>query len=101
MAPQPLPVIHEKSWNDLQARIERLKREKKRLLDEWELAVKQIYHAPAPYRYDALQTVGDRYADLVDVIEGQITTLKISRGEFTPRIERLLMRTGRPGYSFA
>lgn len=97
MTPRSIPVVQKKSWNALQHRIERLKQEKVRLLDEWSLATKRVYCVPTPYRNDALQTVGNRYSDLVDAVEAQITTLKTFRGEFTPRIEWLLIRTGRQG----
>jgi len=96
MAPSRI-IVEEKTWNVLQTRIERLNREKVRLLDEWSQATKQVYRAPIPYRYDALQTVGNRYSDLVDAVDAHITTLKATRGEFTPRIEHLLLRTGRLG----
>ncbi len=86
-----------KAWNTLQDRIERLKQEKARLLDEWSLAMKRAYHTPTPYRHDVLRAVGDKYSDLIDVVESHIITLKASRGEFPSRLEHLLLRTGRQG----
>jgi len=97
MAPKSVHVVQEDSFNTLQARIERLAQAKIRLLDEWSLAMKQIYCVPAPDRDDALRIVGDRYSDAIDALEAHITTLKTTRGDSTPRIERLLMDTGRPG----
>ena len=83
--------------NDLQNRIERLKMERTRLLDEWSLAMKRAYHVPVCDRQDVLQVLGERYSDLVDAVESHITILKVSRGEFPPRIQHLLLRTGRQG----
>ena len=85
----------EMPWNTLQGRIERLKQEKVRLLDEWRQAMRRAYHVPSPYRHDVLQVVGERYSDLVDAVESHIRTLKASRGGFPPRIEHLLLHTGR------
>ncbi len=96
MASRQSPSTQE-AGNTLQDRIERLKKEKVRLLDEWDQAMKRAYRVPAPHRHHVLQTVGKRYSDLVDAIESHITALKASRGEFPPRIERLLLRTGRQG----
>jgi len=81
--------------NTLQIRIERLSLERSRLLDEWSLAMKRAYHVPACDRHDVLQVVGDRYSELVDAVESHITVLKCCRGEFPPRLEHLLLRTGR------
>jgi hypothetical protein len=79
----------------LQTRIERLRLEKTRLLDEWSQAMKRAYHVPVCDRQDVLHVVGQRYSDLVDAVESHITILKCCRGEFPPRIEHLLLRTGR------
>lgn len=95
MAPGKVAQVDDGAWNSLQARIERLMQEKVRLLDEWSEASKRAYCAPPPYRHDAFQKVGAKYSDLVDTLDAHIDTLKASNGDFTPRIERLLMRTGR------
>jgi uncharacterized protein YukE len=95
MAPRKVAPVDQSTWNSLQARIERLMEEKVRLLDEWSEASKRAYCAPTPYRHDAFQKVGDKYSDLVDTLDAHINTLKANNGDFTPRIERLLMRTGR------
>ncbi len=97
MALQHVPTPWQEATNALQRRIERLEQEKIRLLDEWSLAMKRAYRVPLPHRQVALQTVGQRYSDLVDAVESHIMTLKASRGEFPPRIEHLLLRTGRQG----
>jgi hypothetical protein len=97
MAPKSVHVVQEDSFNALQTRIERLAQAKIRLLDEWSLAMKRIYPVPGPDRDDALRIVGDRYGDAIGVLEAHIMTLKTTRGDATPRIEHLLMHTGRPG----
>jgi hypothetical protein len=93
MAPRTVPIVHKTTWNALQNRIDQLEQEKVRLLVEWDHAMKRVHCAPPPYRHDALQTVRDKYSDLVDALEAHITTLQASRGEFTPRIDRLLTQT--------
>lgn len=95
MMPRQAPPSQEKTWNTLPDRIERLKLVKVCLLDEWSQAMKQAYRAPLSDRHDVLQVVEKRYSDLVDVVESHIMTLKASTNEFSPRIERLLLRTGR------
>ena len=97
MMPRQAPLSQNKTWDALQDRIARLKQEKIRRLDEWRQAMKRAYHVPAPYRHDVLLAVGKRYSALVDAVESHITILKTSIGEFPPRIEHLLLRTGRHG----
>lgn len=97
MMPRQISPSPKKIRNTLQVRIERLKQEKVRLLDEWSQAMKLAYDVPILYRHDVVQVVGEKYSDLVDAVESHITILKVSRGEFSPRIEHLLLRTGRPG----
>jgi len=97
MMPRQTFLKQDETWDARQDRIARLKQEKSRLLDEWSQAMKRAYHVPAPYRHDVLLAVGKRYSTLVDAIESHITTLKTSIGEFPPRMEHLLPRTGRYG----
>jgi hypothetical protein len=97
MMPRQAYLKQDETWDARQDRIARLKQEKSRLLDEWSQAMKRAYHVPVPYRHDVLLAVGKRYSTLVDAIESHITTLKTSIGEFLPRMEHLLLRTGRYG----
>jgi regulator of PEP synthase PpsR (kinase-PPPase family) len=94
MSPKQALSDRQEVESTLQDRIEQMKQEKAQLLDEWSQAMKRAYHVPVPYRRDVLHAVGRRYGDLVDAVESHITTLKASRGEFAPRLERLLLRTG-------
>lgn len=95
MIPRQALLNSKEDANAFQNRIERLKQEKVRLMDEWSEAMKRAYRVPVSHRHDVLQTVGQRYSALVDAIESHITTLKASKGEFSSRIEHLLLKTGR------
>lgn len=72
-------AFQEGTWHTLEARIERLTWVKIGLFREWRQAISRASCAPVPYCYEALLTVGHRYRDLVDAIEGHISTLEASR----------------------
>ena len=76
MAPLQVAVVQERTWNTPQARIERLTQEKIRLFKEWRQAINRAYFAPAPYCYDAVHTLVNRYRELVDAVQAHITMLE-------------------------